>query len=100
LVIESTNFKAVQNMRGPTAGTRSRQSEAQRVVERLTVAGPKALHYTIRMDDPETYAVPWTAAFPYDRDDDYVQFEYACHEGNYSVPNALGGARLEERQAR
>ena len=99
LVIESTNFKAVQNMRGPTAGTRSRQSEAQRVVERLTVAGPKALHYTIRMDDPETYAVPWTAAFPYDRDDDYVQFEYACHEGNYSVPNALGGARLEERQA-
>ena len=99
LVIESTNFKAVQNMRGPTAGTRSRQSEGQQVVERLTVAGPKALHYTIRMDDPETYAVPWTAAFPYDRDDDYVQFEYACHEGNYSVPNALGGARLEERQA-
>ena len=24
-------------------------------------------------------------------------FEYACHEGNYAMPNILGGARLEER---
>ena len=77
LVIESTNFRAVRNMRGPTAGTRSRQSEAQRVVERLTVAGPDLLFYSVTMDDPETYTGPWTAAFPYDRDDDYVQFEQA-----------------------
>ncbi len=99
LIIESTNFRAVRNMRGPTAGTRSRQSEAQRIVERLTVVGPNSLSYSIEMDDPETYADSWTAAFPYDRDDEYVQFEYACHEGNYSVPNALGGARLEESGA-
>ena len=98
LVIESTNFRAVRNMRGPTAGTRSRQSEAQRIVERLTVVGPDALRYSVTMEDPETYTGPWTAAFPYDRDDEYVQFEYACHEGNYSVPNALGGARREEAE--
>ena len=24
-------------------------------------------------------------------------FEYACHEGNYAMPNILGGARQEER---
>ncbi len=48
------------------------------------------------MDDAETYTAPWTAAFPFNRDDEYLQFEYACHEGNYSVPNALGGARMEE----
>ena len=99
LVIESTNFKAVRNMRGPSAGIRSRQSEAQHIVERLTVAGPDLLLYSVTMDDPETYTGPWTAAFPYDRDDSYVQFEYACHEGNYSVPNALGGARKEEADA-
>jgi hypothetical protein len=23
-------------------------------------------------------------------------FEYACHEGNYSMPVMLGGARVEE----
>ncbi len=99
LVIESTNFRAVENMRGPTAGTRSRQSEAQRIVERLTVVGPNALRYSVTMDDPETYSGGWTASFPYDRDDEYVQFEYACHEGNYSVPNALSGARKEEADA-
>ena len=99
LVIESTNFRAVENMRGPTAGTRSRQSEPQRIVERLTVVGPNALRYSVTMDDPETYTGGWTASFPYDRDDEYVQFEYACHEGNYSVPNALSGARKEEADA-
>ncbi len=95
-IVESTNFRAVKNMRGPSAGLRSRQSEAQRVVERFTLAGPDELRYSVTMDDAETYTAPWTAAFPFNRDDEYLQFEYACHEGNYSVPNALGGARLEE----
>ena len=26
-------------------------------------------------------------------------FEYACHEGNYSMPGILGGARLDEQVA-
>ena len=97
LVVESTNFKAVKNMRGPTAGTRSRQTEAQRIVERFTVGGPDSLHYSITVNDPDTYAEQWTAAFPFNRDNEYLQFEYACHEGNYSVPNALGGARKAEQ---
>jgi hypothetical protein len=27
---------------------------------------------------------------------DYVIFEYACHEGNYSIRNVLSGARAQE----
>ncbi len=100
LIVESTNFRAVRNMRGPTAGTRSRQSEAQRIVERFTVEGPDTLRYSVTMDDAETYVAPWTASFPFNRDDEYLQFEYACHVGNYSVPNALGGARVEEARGR
>ena len=100
LVVESTNFRAVKNMRGPSAGTRSRQSESQRIVERFTASGPETLRYSVTMDDDETYVEPWTAAFPFNRDDEYLQFEYACHEGNYSVPNALGGARMEEAETR
>ena len=96
LVVESTNFRAVKNIRGPSAGIRSRQSEAQRMVERFTVTGPDTMRYSVTLDDTETYTAPWTAAFPFNRDDSYQQFEYACHEGNYSVPNALGGARMEE----
>ena len=26
-------------------------------------------------------------------------FEYACHEGNYAMPNILGGARKAEAEA-
>jgi hypothetical protein len=26
-------------------------------------------------------------------------YEYACHEGNYSLPNILAGGRAEEREA-
>jgi len=30
---------------------------------------------------------------------DYVIFEYACHEGNYSIRNVLSGARAQEKVA-
>ena len=28
---------------------------------------------------------------------DYQIYEYACHEGNYSIVNALSGARAQDR---
>ena len=96
LVVESTNFRNVRSMRGATASVRSRQTERQRLVERFTIVGPDTLEYSLHVDDPETYAAPWTAAFPLKRDDTYDIYEYACHEGNYSVPNALSGARFKQ----
>ena len=96
LVVESINFRNVRSMRGATAGTRSRQTEQQRLVERLAFVGPDTIHYSIHVDDPGTYTGQWTARFPLNRDNDYQQFEYACHEGNYSVTNALSGARFKE----
>ena len=32
------------------------------------------------------------------RADDYAIYEYACHEGNYALPNILRGARAAERR--
>jgi hypothetical protein len=29
---------------------------------------------------------------------DLPLFEYACHEGNYAMPNILGGARAREQR--
>jgi hypothetical protein len=95
LIVESTNFREVQSMRGASASIRSRQTEKQRLVERFTVVGPDTLEYSLHVDDPDTYTAPWTASFPLKRVSDYDQFEYACHEGNYSVPNALSGARAK-----
>ena len=97
LVIESTNFKAVDNMRAP--GGRTHQSPRRRIVERFTPVGPDTLRYSITMDDPDVWTEPWTVTFPWRRDAEYQQYEYACHEGNYAVPNSLSGARAEEQEA-
>ncbi len=95
LVVESTNFRPVPNLRGP--GSRAPQTTKRRVAERFTIVDADTLRYELSVDDPATYEDAWTVAFNYKRDDEYQQYEYACHEGNYSVPNSLNGARAEER---
>ena len=47
-------------------------------------------------------AAPWKtrhASFPITQEPGYQNFEYACHEGNYAMFNALSGARAEEKAA-
>jgi hypothetical protein len=41
----------------------------------------------------------WTYEFPLKRDDGYGFYEYACHEGNYSLFNILSGHRADEKAA-
>ena len=96
LVVESTNFRAVNHIRGTSPMDPSRQTEAQRITERFTLVGPDLLAYSVTIDDENTYTEPWTVAFPFDRESDYLQFEFACHEGNYAVPTALRGGRAQE----
>jgi len=38
-----------------------------------------------------------TRAMDDGRDDEYVMYEYACHEGNYAIPNILSAGRAKER---
>ena len=50
------------------------------------------------MEDPSTFARPWTARLSLKTDNRLAQVpEYACHEGNYAMTNILAGARAEER---
>lgn len=65
------------------------------MVETFTFVDADTLRYTLTVDDPKTYSAPWTVAFPYIRDNDYTQFEYACHEGNYAMDSRLSGARVQ-----
>ena len=100
LFVESTNFKYVPNMRAPgTPGPRNApQHEGRKMLETFTIVDAETLRYTLTVDDPETYTAPWTIAFPYKLDNDYVQYEYACHEGNYAMETRLSGARVQERE--
>jgi hypothetical protein len=95
LVVETTNFSAAGNMRNVGV-----QTESLRVVERFTPTDANTLVYRVTIEDPKMYAAPWTIEFPFKRDNDYQMFEYACHEGNYAVPNILRGARYEEREGK
>ena len=94
LVVETTNYSPRTTFRFPSA------PETMRAVERFTRVAADRIDYRFTIDDPATYARPWTATLPMTNLPDYVIFEYACHEGNYSIRNVLSGARAEEKAAR
>ena len=62
-------------------------------------ASGQAGNMTFTVDDPKTWTRPFTVELPLRRDDNYGMFEYACHEGNYSLFNILSGARADEAAA-
>ena len=92
LVVETTNLN-------PQPGTNGGLfSDAAQVVERFTRTGPKDLSYDVTINDPNTWTKPWKIHMPYKLDPHYVLYEYACHEGNYMMIDALTGARDKEKQ--
>jgi hypothetical protein len=95
LVVEATTFRS----EGPTnLGDPLRASdESLRVVERFSIVDADTILYRFTVDDPTAYASAWTAEWPFRRATTPM-FEYACHEGNYSLRNSLLGARAVERK--
>jgi hypothetical protein len=72
-------------------------TETTRVTERLTRTGPAAIAYDFRVEDPNLFTRPWRAEMVF-RPEPRGIFEYACHEGNYSLPGILKAARAAERE--
>ncbi len=94
LVVETTNFIGGRVSAG--AGSPP-YSEDLRLVERFTRTNDKSIQYEVTISDPKTYTAPWTVAFLITYEPGYRIFEYACHEGNYAMPNRLSAARAEEK---
>jgi len=67
-----------------------------KVLERYTRLSEKELLYQYTVVDPSIYTAPWLAEYSLYRTATPI-FEFACHEGNYSLPNILAGARASER---
>ena len=88
LVIETKNFTDKTRWRG--------SSKDMVLVERLTRVDDDILLYEFTVTDPQTWSQPWTAEIPMRRND-LPLFEYACHEGNYSMEGILSGARADEQ---
>ena len=62
------------------------------VTERITRVSADELSYTFTVEDPSYYTQPWKGETRFSRSDEHM-LEYACHEGNYSLPFALMSAR-------
>jgi hypothetical protein len=71
-----------------------------RLVERFTRSDADTIQYDVTIDDPLTYARPFKMAVAMTTQPGYQVFEYACHEGNYGLPNILSAARADEQAAR
>jgi hypothetical protein len=87
LVVDTTNFTSKTQFQGA--------SENLHVVERFTRVDPKTLLYRFTVEDPTTWDRPWTGEYPWVSTSEHL-YEYACHEGNYSLANMLRGARAKE----
>ena len=87
LVVDTTNFTDKTRFRGAT--------EDMHVVERFTRVAANALLYRFTIDDPGTWARPWTGEYTWVATDKPI-YEYACHESNYALENILRGARRRE----
>jgi hypothetical protein len=92
LVVETTNFYPATNNMG---GYFRFSDENLKLTERFTRVGPDELRYEVTVEDPTVWTRPWTAVIFWQRSDGEV-FEYACHEGNYSLRGMLSTLRAEE----
>lgn len=87
LVVETSNFHPLQHFRN--------SSESFKIEERFTRVAKNRINYEFTVSDPETWSNSWSAEIPLNTTQEKL-YEYACHEGNYSLPGVLAGARRAE----
>ena len=99
LVVETQNFHNRGWFATSGAGRRLKgipTTTAMQVVERYERVSETTIIWTVIVNDPNVYTQPWTISIPLTAEPNYVIYEYACHEGNYAIPNMLAGARMQE----
>ena len=103
LVVESTRFADGTAERW--AATWRMPTPTMQLVERFTRVDEHTLEYEFTLTDPAKFTRPWSVRMPLTTNQaargvtEGPLYEYACHEGNYSIVNVLAGARAEEQAA-
>ena len=97
LVVESTNFTPKRSSFITAFNDAVGEGGALQLTERFTRIDADTLQYEYTVNDPVTFTRPFTGLQMLRRSDGPI-FEYACHEGNYGLPNAMAGARIQERE--
>ena len=89
LVVDTTNFNDKTNFRGASAN--------MHLTERFRRSPDGHLLYEFTVNDPASFAKPWTAQIPMAKIAGPL-LEYACNEGNYAMEGMLQGARKQDRE--
>ena len=104
LVIETRNLPRTEALAAAVGGdpillraANGRSDDTITVTERITRVDADTLNYEFTIDDPTTWVTAFSGEFPMRRlPGDELLYEYACHEGNYSMEGILGGERTLE----
>jgi hypothetical protein len=89
LVVDTANFNPQVGFRG--------SSDHLHVIERFQRVDANTILYRATIDDPTSFTKQFTLEYPF-RSTPGPVYEYACHEGNYAMPDILGGARKMESE--
>jgi hypothetical protein len=95
LIVVTTNLTDKTSIGGNGNGLR--HSDKMTITERFKRVAPDVIQYQFTVDDPVTYARPFTMSMPLTPLDGGVLLPYECHEGNYGLPNALSAERAEDK---
>jgi hypothetical protein len=96
LVVDTTNFNDGGGFYGDAGGNFGWDRNLH-VIERISLFDANTLLYQFEIDNPTAFTQPWKGELTLSRTTDPI-YEYACHEGNYSLTNMLQGFRSAERK--
>jgi len=95
LVVETTNL--TDRTAIGVNGNGNRHSAQMKLTERFKRVGDDMVQYQMTVDDPVTYARPFTMSYPLTPLDGGELLPYDCHEGNYALALSLGAERAEDK---
>ena len=110
LVVETRNIRRTAANAAAVGGDQvllraanGRTDDTIAVTERFTRVDVRTVNYEFTIDDPTQWSKSFSGEFPFtafpEGELEYL-FEYACHEGNYSMTNILAGEREKEKAQR
>ncbi len=97
LVVDTTNFNDGGGFYGDAGGNFGWDRNLH-LIERFSLLDADTLLYRFEIDNPTAFTQPWKGELTMTRSPGPI-YEFACHEGNYALPNMLNGFRVSERPA-
>lgn len=96
LVVDTTNFNDAGGFYGDAGGNFGWDRNLH-LIERIRFFDADTLLYQFEINNPTAFTRSWKGELTMTRATGNI-YEFACHEGNYSLTNMLRGYRADERK--